>query len=38
MVEASFTDLAEYQVKLSGLAEIVARLVARYEANFVCKK
>ena len=38
MVEASFTDILEYQEKLNTLAERVARLVARYEANFVCKK
>jgi DNA-binding LytR/AlgR family response regulator len=38
MVEASFAGLTEYQEQLSSLADILARVVARYEANFVCKR
>ena len=38
MAEASFKNLAEYHEKLETLNDIASRLVARFEACFVCKK
>lgn len=38
MVEASLRDMAEYNEKLAGLVEPLAKLVANYEACFVCKR
>lgn len=38
MIEAVLPDLASYQEKLAGLAVQMAKLTARYEANFVCRR
>jgi DNA-binding LytR/AlgR family response regulator len=38
MFEAEIPDMASYNAQLSICAEPMARLVARYEANFVCKR
>ena len=38
MVEATIPDMEAYTAQLSVCAETVARLVTRYETNFVCKR
>jgi DNA-binding LytR/AlgR family response regulator len=38
MVEASLRDMAEYNDKLAAMVEPLAKLVAHYEACFVCKR
>ena len=38
MFEAEVPDMAAYNAQLSFCAEPMARLVSRYEANFVCKR
>jgi len=38
MFEAEVADMATYNAQLSLCAEPMARLVSRYEANFVCKR
>lgn len=38
MFEAEVPDMAAYNAQLSICAEPMARLVSRYEANFVCKR
>lgn len=38
MFEAEVPDMAAYNAQLSVCAEPMARLVSRYEANFVCKR
>jgi DNA-binding LytR/AlgR family response regulator len=38
MFEAEIPDMAAYNAQLSICAEPMARLVSRYEANFVCKR
>ena len=38
MVEATLQDMAEYNEKLAGVTKPLGRLVARYEACFVCKR
>ncbi|HET6943681.1 MAG TPA: LytTR family transcriptional regulator DNA-binding domain-containing protein [Sphingomicrobium sp.] len=38
MVEATIPDMEAYTAQLSQCAGTVARLVARYEVNFVCKR
>lgn len=38
MFEAEVADMAAYNAQLSICAEPMARLVSRYEANFVCKR
>jgi DNA-binding Lrp family transcriptional regulator len=38
MVEASLRDMAEYNEKLASLVGPLAKLVAKYEACFVCKR
>ena len=38
MFEAEVPDMAAYNAQLSICAEPMAKLVSRYEANFVCKR
>jgi DNA-binding LytR/AlgR family response regulator len=38
MFEAEVADMAAYNTQLALCAEPMARLVSRYEANFVCKR
>jgi len=38
ILEVSLPDIAAYQVALAARAEPLAKLVARYEASFVCKR
>lgn len=38
MFEAEVSDMAAYNAQLSVCAEPMARLVSRYEANFVCNR
>ncbi len=38
MIEAELPDLNAYHDRMRGLARPMARLVERYEANFVCKR
>lgn len=38
MVEAKVADLVEYNERLKMAGETIARLVKRYEANFICKR
>lgn len=38
MFEAALRDMAEYHEKLAGLSGTLAKLAARYEACFVCKR
>ena len=38
MFEAEVADMAEYHAQLSVCAEPMAKLLSRYEANFVCKR
>lgn len=38
MLEATLLHLADYHDKLDSMKGVLARLVARYEANFVCKR
>lgn len=38
MVEAKLADLLEYNERLNMAGETIARLVKRYEANFICKR
>jgi DNA-binding LytR/AlgR family response regulator len=38
IIEATIPDMQSYATQLSLCGETVARLVSRYEANFVCKR
>lgn len=38
MIEASVPDMAAYHERLNSLAGILSKLVAKYEANFVCSR